>query len=323
MKPESTLSVVRPSPSGRGVGGEGILCAEATPEMRLGAKLADYCELTKPRIAVLVLFTVAAGALLASAHAPDWLLLLNTLLGTGLVAAGASVWNQLIERHSDARMRRTENRPLPAGRITALEACLFGSALGLGGLIYLALTVRQPLAVGVAAFTFASYAFLYTPLKRFTTLNTLVGAVPGALPPIIGWSAVTGRIDAPALVLFLLIFLWQVPHFLAIAWIHRDDYRRAGLRMLPVVDPAGSATARQMLLYCLTLMPISLCPVLFGQGGWLYGLAAVALGLWFFHAAWRFSQDKTHFQARRVLYASLLYLPLMLALLLIEGWRLS
>ncbi|MCI0381039.1 MAG: heme o synthase [Gemmataceae bacterium] len=314
-----TLSIVRPSPSERG---EGTLCAEAAPEMRLGAKLADYVELTKPRIAVLVLFTVAAGALLAGAHAPDWLLL-HTLLATGLVAAGASVWNQLLERHSDARMRRTENRPLPTGRIAALEACVFGSALGLGGLIYLALIVRQPLAVGVAAFTFASYAFLYTPLKRFTTLNTLVGAVPGALPPVIGWTAVTGRVDPPALVLFLLMFLWQVPHFLAIAWIHRDDYRRAGLRMLPVVDPAGSATARQMLLYCLTLVPVSLCPVLFGQGGWLYALAAVALGLWFFHAAWSFSQDKTPAQARRVLHASLIYLPVMLALLLVEGWRLS
>lgn len=278
----------------------------------------DLVELTKPRIAVMVLFTVAVGALLACRGAVEVSQLLHALLGTGLVAAGASALNQLLERRSDARMRRTENRPLPAGRLQPIEVLLFGATLSVGGLAYLTLTCR-PMATLVAAFTLVSYVFVYTPLKRQTTLNTLIGAVPGALPPVIGWAAMTNRIDAEALLLFLIVFLWQVPHFLAIAWIYREDYGRAGLKMLPVEDADGGMTARQMLVYCLALTPVSLMPVLHQQAGWLYGAGALVLGLGFLVAAWGFVRQPTNGQARRVLHASLLYLPALLALLLFDA----
>jgi heme o synthase len=294
--------------------------AEAMPVLRAGAKVADFVELTKPRIALLVLFTVAVGALLAPSGPLQLGLLLHTLVGTALVAAGASALNQLFERHSDALMRRTENRPLPTGRLLPGEVFLFGMGLGLGGLSYLALAVRQPLTVLVAAFTFVSYVFLYTPLKRKTTLNTLVGAVPGALPPVIGWTAMTGTLAAQGWTLFLILFLWQVPHFLAIAWIYRDDYARAGLRMLPVLDSHGSVTKRQMLLYCLTLIPVSLLPVLNHQAGRFYAVGALGLGLIFLHSVLGFCGEPSTRQARKVLRASLFYLPTLLALLLLESW---
>jgi protoheme IX farnesyltransferase len=295
------------------------VCEPALPLIR--SRWQDFVELTKPRIAVLVLFTVAIGALLARHGTVNWEQLLHTLLGTALVAAGASALNQLLERHTDALMRRTENRPLPAGRLQPLEVLVFGVTLGVLGTIYLAVSLRHPLAAGVAALTFLSYVLLYTPLKRRTTLNTLVGAVPGALPPVIGWTAATGRLDREALVLFLILFLWQVPHFLAIAWIYREDYGRAGLRMLPVIDTAGSMTGRQMVVYCLALLPVSLMPVLFQQAGLVYGVGALALGLYFLRAACGFVGEKSPTQARRVLRASLLYLPALLALLLIETYR--
>jgi protoheme IX farnesyltransferase len=183
--------------------------------------------------------------------------------------------------------------------------------------------VRQPLTVVLAAVTFVSYVFLYTPLKKKTTLNTLVGAVPGALPPVIGWTAMTGALDREAWALFLILFFWQVPHFLAIAWIYREDYVRAGLRMLPVIDGHGAATSRQMLLYCLTLIPVSLLPVLGHQAGPVYAGGAVGLGLVFLAAVFGFCREKSIRQARKVLRASLLYLPVVLAILLLESrlWR--
>lgn len=295
-----------------------VACAPALPLPR--SRLLDFVELTKPRIAVLVLFTVAAGAVLAGRGAADLALLVNTLCGTALVAAAASALNQLLERQSDALMRRTENRPLPAGRLQPVEVVVFGVAMGIAGLGWLALTARHPLAVIVAAFTLVSYVCLYTPLKRHTTLNTLVGAVPGALPPVIGWTAVTGTIDREIVALFLIMYLWQVPHFLAIAWMYREDYARAGLLMLPVVDVQGTMTGRQMLSYCLALIPVSLLPSWFQQTGPVYGLGAMLLGLGFAASALGFLLKKTRTRARRVLHASLLYLPLLLGLLLIETW---
>jgi protoheme IX farnesyltransferase len=282
-------------------------------------RLSDYLELTKPRIAVLVLFTVAVGALLGAKGWPHGLVLLNTLIGTALVAAGASALNQFLERHTDGLMRRTENRPLPSGRLQPLEVLIFGTLLSVGGLIYLALAVRHELAVLIAGITLISYVFLYTPLKRKTTLNTLVGAVPGALPPVIGWTAMTGTLDAPVIILFLIVFLWQIPHFLSIAWIYREDYSRAGLLMLPVVDPQGGITGRQMVSYSLALLPVSLSPILWQQAGIFYASGALLLGLSFSWAALGFAREKSNSQARRVLHASLLYLPLLFALLLLEN----
>jgi protoheme IX farnesyltransferase len=281
------------------------------------SRVADYVELTKPRVAVLVLFTVAVGFLLAARAAPDLVALMHTLVGTALVAAGASALNQLLERHSDALMRRTENRPLPSGRLHPAEVLFFGLGIGLAGLVYLTITLRQPLCVSVAAVTFVSYVFLYTPLKRRTSLNTLVGAVPGALPPVIGWTATGGTFGPELGVLFFVLFLWQVPHFLAIAWIYRQDYARAGLRMLSVVDDTGTMTARQMVLYAMALIPVSLSPVIFGRAGWLFAAVAFALGMTFLLTTLGFMRQASSAGARRVLRASLVYLPAILALLLL------
>lgn len=282
------------------------------------SRFADYLELTKPRIAVLVLFTVAIGALLGNRSAIDLTVFLHTLIGTALVAAGASALNQFFERHTDALMRRTENRPLPAGRILPLEALLFGAGLGLGGLVYMIALVRQPLPVLIAGVTYVSYVFIYTPLKRITTLNTLVGAVPGALPPLIGWTAVGGELGAEAAMLFLILFLWQVPHFLAIAWMYRDDYARAGLWMLPVVDANGVMTGRQMAAYAFALIPVTLCWGLLSSAGLGFMLVALALGAAFLWSAVGFVRQRTTSSARRVLHLSLLYLPAVLTLLLVQ-----
>jgi protoheme IX farnesyltransferase len=250
----------------------------------------------------------------------DVILLVNALIGVGLVASAASALNQLLERYTDAQMRRTENRPLPAGRLQPMEVLSFGMVLAVVGLAYLAATMRHPLPVAVTAFTLVSYVLIYTPLKRHSTLNTLVGAVPGALPPVIGWTAVTGTLDREAVALFLILFLWQVPHFLAIAWMYRDDYGRAGLQMLPVVDASGAMTARQMVSYCLALLPVSLMPALFQQAGWFYAIGAVLLGTFFTQTALGFWRERNRATARRALHASLVYLPALLALLLIEHW---
>ena len=290
--------------------------ADALPLAR--PRWLDFVELTKPRISVMVLFTVAIGALLARQTALDLLQLLHTLIGVTLAASGASALNQWLERDSDARMRRTENRPLPAGRLTPGEVLWFGIGLSAFGLGYLACLLTHPLASVLTAATLASYVFIYTPLKRKTTLNTLIGAVPGALPPVIGWTAMTGTIDAEAMVLFLIVFFWQVPHFLAIAWMYREDYGRAGLRMLPAIDPDGAVTARQMLLYCVALIPVSLLPMLAGGASMMYGFGALGLDIFFLRSVWGFAAQPSHGGARKVLHASLVYLPCVLGLLLLE-----
>ncbi len=285
----------------------------------LSRLLADLAELTKPRVAVLVLFTVAAGAVLAAPGAVDWAILSHVVWGTALVAAGACALNQYLERDSDALMARTENRPLPAGRLHPLAVLVFGSALGVVGLASLAVTVRQPVAVAVALVTLLSYVLVYTPLKRLTWLNTLVGAVPGALPPLIGWTAVRGTFDLEGLVLFLILFLWQLPHFYAIAWIYRKEYARAGLVMLPVVDRDGRRTARHMVGTCLLLVAASLLPIAVAGLGPLYGAGAAALGLGFLATTLGFARSPSAGRARLVLRASLIYLPVLLALLVLDG----
>ena len=235
------------------------------------------------------------------------------------MVAGATALNQVLERDNDAQMQRTRNRPLPSGRLRREEALRFGVGLALAGLAYLAMTVRQPLAVIAAGFAFFSYVFLYTPLKRKTTLNTLVGAVAGAMPPVIGWTAVTNSLDPAAAVLFAALFLWQVPHFLSIAWIYRDDYARAGLCMLPVLDPNGDRTAQHMVGYCLALFLVSVVPSALGWAGWVYLLGAAVLGIGFVSCAVGFLCHRSAVQARRVLRASLVYLPALLAVLVAEG----
>ena len=284
-----------------------------------GARLADYLQLTRPRLSAMALLTVAIGAALASGGAPDWRVLTHTLIGAALVAAGASVLNQLLECESDGLMYRTRARPLPSGRVRPGDALVFGLASAVGGVVYLALTLPSPLAAALAALTLLSYVVVYTPLKRMTALNTLVGAIPGALPPVIGWAAVRGSLGAGAGVLFVLLFLWQMPHFLAIAWIHRADYERAGLQMLPAIDPEGGMISRLMVCYCLALLAASLAPLVLAGGGPVYLAGALLLGIGFLACAIGFARYRSIARARIVLRASLIYLPALLMLLLWDG----
>jgi protoheme IX farnesyltransferase len=291
----------------------------AVPAVAARSRALDYLELTKPRVAVLVLFTVAAGYLLGGGATVSVVVLFHTLLGTALVAAGACALNQWMERRIDSRMPRTLNRPLPAGRLHSVEALAFGILLGVVGVVYLVATLPHPGAAVVAAITLVSYVAVYTPMKPLTTANTLVGAVPGALPPLIGWVAATGSIDARGVALFAILYYWQIPHFLAIAWIYRDDYAAGGLRMLPVVDPDGRLTGRCMVLFCIGLVAASLCPFLVMAVGQLYLIGGLLLGLWFLEKTLRFMAQPAVPEARQVLYASLVYLPGLLGLLVIDA----
>jgi protoheme IX farnesyltransferase len=302
---------------------------ETVPNLMIGSVAAshpvadtrDFLQLVRPRLTALVLVTVAAGGLLA--RTGDLALLVPALLGTALIAAGASCLNQLLglnqllERHTDARMPRTAGRPLPAGRLLPEEAFAFGGGLAIGGFLFLLFGLPRPAAAVAGALAFVSYLALYTPLTRRTTLGTLIGAVSGALPPVIGWCAVTGHFGAGALALFLILFLWQVPHFLAIAWIYRGQYARAGLRVLPAADPRGTRTARHMVVYTLALVPVSLLPVLLGMTGPAAALVALCLGGLFALSAMRFAAKRTDARARTVLRASLVYLPVLLLALIL------
>jgi len=282
-------------------------------------RVRDWAELVKPRLTLMVLFTVAAGFVLASPGFLDWSLFLHALLGTSLVAAGASALNQYLERDTDARMRRTRNRPLPAGRLAPRAALRFGVLAACGGLIYLSV-LTNPLAAAMAASTLVSYVFAYTPLKRISAWNTLGGAVPGALPPVIGWTAATGTLETGAGCLFLLLFLWQFPHFWAIAWLYRDDYARAGLKMVPTLDQEGGRmTGRFMVQSCIALIPVSLLPVYVHVAGPRYFWIALVLGAMFLAFAGRFLLQPSQERARHVLWASLLYLPVLLLALLWDG----
>jgi heme o synthase len=283
----------------------------------LGGRAAALLELTKPRISVLVLVTVAVGFLLGARGAAHPGALGLALLGTGLVGSGASAWNQYLERDRDRRMKRTAGRPLPSGRLAPAEAALFGTALVGSGAVILA-RGPHPIAAAVALATFVLYAFAYTPLKTRTTLNTVVGAVPGALPPVIGWTAATGTLGMEAVALFLILFLWQFPHFLAIAWIYRDDYARAGYRMLPAIDPRGRLTGRQAARYALALVPVGVLPAAIGLAGPGYFVGALGLGLFYLAAAARFWAVASDAKARGLLWASFFYLPAILLWLLLN-----
>jgi heme o synthase len=278
------------------------------------ARAADWVTLTKPRLNLLVLITTLAGLYLAEPSGVSSSLLLHTLIGSALVAGGAAALNQVFERTTDALMRRTSGRPLPAGRLGVAEGSLLGAVLSLAGLAELAYFTNATAAI-VAAVTLASYVFLYTPLKTRTSLATLIGAVPGALPPVIGWTAATGVISEPALVLFGIVFLWQMPHFLAIAWMYRDDYARAGIPLLPVLEPDGRRTGYQALLYSAVLWPVSLMPAVVGLAGLPYSAVATVLGFLYIGLSVRFAQERSHATARRLFGFSIVYLALLLGAL--------
>ena len=279
--------------------------------------MSVFTELVKARLTLLVLLTTLVGFYLGASGPVDYGLMFHALSGTALVAAGAAALNQLMEREFDARMRRTEGRPLPAGRITPAAVLVLGTSLSVVGLTWLLVAVNSMTAL-LGVLTISSYLFLYTPLKRRTVLNTVVGAIPGALPPLMGWTAATGGIAAEGWALFAILFFWQLPHFMAIAWLYREDYARAGYRMLSGVDPEGRRTAASAVRNTLALLVISLYPYLLGTAGAVYLAGALALGIGFLAFAIVFARSLTERSARRLFLASILYLPLLLGLLVAD-----
>src|SRR6266436_7638358 len=291
--------------------------AQAVVPSSAKARSAAYIELTKPRITSLIVLTSAAGFALGSRGAVNYVALIQAMIGIALLSSGIATLNQFMERDLDGLMRRTENRPLPSGRLTPFEALWFGVALTMGAELYLALSVNMLTAV-LGLTVIAGYLFLYTPLKTRTSLSTAVGAFPGAMPPLIGWAAARGEIDLAAWVLFAILFLWQFPHFLAIAWMYREDYGRAGIRMLPVVEPEGRVTGQQIVAFTIMLIPVSLLPALMGLSGRVYLVAAIALGLLFLVSSVRAALSKSNQHARQLLLASVLYLPLLFGVMVLN-----
>jgi protoheme IX farnesyltransferase len=281
------------------------------------ARMRDFVALAKPRLNLLVVASTLAGYWMAGTEGLGALRLAGTLLGTGLVAGGASAFNQLFERDLDALMRRTRMRPLADQRLQPIEGAVFATAIAVTGLLMLAAAANL-LAAAVALVTLVSYVLIYTPLKRRSSLATVIGGIPGALPPIIGWAAARGDLSTNAWILFGIVFLWQLPHFLAIAWICREDYARAGYLMLPVIEPDGRSTGRQSVLYAAALVPLSLAPTLMGLAGKSYFIGALALGLVFVALTIRFANTRSVRDARLVFFASIIYLPLIWILMIAD-----
>jgi protoheme IX farnesyltransferase len=279
--------------------------------------MKDYLALTKPRITWLILMSTGIGYWFGLAKGVHWPTLLHLILGTGLMASGTAALNQWYEREADARMRRTQMRPLPSGRLDPRHALWFGmgiSALGFADLWFGA----NPLTAILGGITLLTYLFWYTPLKQRSRHSTTVGAIPGAMPPLIGYAAAHGSLTVESWLLFGILFLWQFPHFYSIAWMYREDYERAGIRMLPVVEPDGESTARQMFWYAAALLVLSLIPRYTGMTGDLYLWGALLLGLGYLYSALRVVKQRTRLEARRVLLASVLYLPLLYGLMVID-----
>ena len=294
-------------------GGAELVSERLTTRERAGA----FAELTKPRITGLIVLTSAAGFALASTGRIDYLRMLSAMIGIALLSSGIATVNQYMERDLDALMRRTASRPLPSGKLLPWEALVFGIGLTVLAEVYLAFLVN-PLTALLGLTVIAGYLFAYTPLKTKTSLSTLVGAFPGAVPPLIGWTAARGELGLEAWVLFAILFLWQFPHFLAIAWMYREDYARAGILMLPVVEPDGRVTAQQIVVYTLMLLPVSLLPTALGISGKVYLVGAVLLGLLFLYSSIRAAFSQSRQEARRLLLASVIYLPLLFTLMVID-----
>jgi protoheme IX farnesyltransferase len=273
----------------------------------------DFLELTKPRITFLVLITTLVGFYMGSRDGLNFLLLFHAIVGTALVASGASALNQYFERNLDARMVRTRNRPLPNGRLVPNEALIFSSLISAAGVAYLLFFVNA-LTAALGAATLAGYILVYTPLKTRTRLCTLIGAFPGAAPPVMGWTAARGEVDAVALSLFAILFLWQMPHFFSIAWIFTEDYARAGFSM----HKSGESTGRQIIFYCCALIPVSILPTFFGLTGMMYLLGAVLLGFVYLGYGFAVALFRSNTHAHRLLRISILYLPALLLLMMID-----
>lgn len=281
--------------------------------------MKDYIALTKPRVTWLILMSTAIGYWFGTSTGIDWLVLLHAIIGTGLLASGTFTLNQWYERDADSRMHRTKQRPLPTGRITPRAAIVFGLILSVVGFVELYYGAN-PLTAWLGLFTEASYLLLYTPLKQLSWHSTTVGAIPGAMPPLIGFAAAANSLTWDAWALYAILFLWQFPHFYAIAWMYREDYQRAGIRMLPVVEPDGASTARQILIASVVLIPVSLLPAYLSMAGTWYSIGAVAMGLFFLHAGFRVARERTILRARGVLLASVVYLPVLYGLMLLDRY---
>ena len=297
--------------------GEARSSSLPSPALTAGEKLAAFYDLTKPRITFLVVLSSLAGFTLGSPAPINWLLFLHTTLGIALLSSGISTLNQYWERDLDALMERTRTRPLPTGKLSSRNALIFGIAISVIAEIYLAWLVN-PLTAAWGLVALTSYLFLYTPLKTRTHWCTFIGAIPGALPPLLGWAAARNQVGIEAWTLFGILFFWQFPHFHAIATMYREDYGRALIRMLPVVEPDGRSTARQIVGYTIGLVVISLLPVVLGFSGKIYLAGAVLLGAWFLHASLTTARQMTEAQARRLLKVSVIYLPLLLGLMVLN-----
>ena len=277
----------------------------------------NYLELTKPRITWLILMSTGIGYFFGWDGSVNLWLLFHTILGTGLIASGTAALNQWYEHEADAKMLRTNKRPIPSGRVSADKALWFGVAIALLGFVELCLGCNVVTGL-LGAFTLVSYLFVYTPMKQKTWWSTTVGAIPGAMPPMIGFAASRGNLTPEAWILFAILFVWQFPHFYAIAWMYREDYGRAGIRMLPVVEPDGNSTSRHMVAFALALIPISLLPAFYAMSGKFYLIGALLLGMAFLYATWQVFSDRTVLKARGVLKASVIYLPLLYCLMVLD-----
>jgi protoheme IX farnesyltransferase len=288
--------------------------AVAIPAVR--SRASDFVALAKPRLNMLVVASSLAGYVMGGGDMSNAIMVVATVLGTGLVAGGASGFNQVIERQPDSLMRRTRLRPVPDGRLQPGESLLFATAIGTSGLLVLGAGVNL-LSAGVALVTLLIYVLVYTPLKRRSSFATVVGAIPGALPPVIGWAGARGALSEGGWVLFAIVFLWQLPHFLAIAWMYREDYARAGFPMLPVLEPDGRSTGRQAVYYCAALLPVSLAPTLVGLTTTAYFAAALVLGLLFLALTLKFARTRAVPDARRLFFGSIIYLPLLWTVMIV------
>jgi protoheme IX farnesyltransferase len=288
-----------------------------TAELTLSSRAGAYVALTKPDVSFLVLMTTAAGYYMGVRGPVNWLHMLHTVFGTMLIAAGTAALNHYIERDSDRYMRRTASRPLPSGIMQPREALLFGLALSLAGAVDLYFSAGL-LASGLGVATSLSYLLAYTPLKRKTVWATFVGAFPGAIPPMIGWVAATGSLDRGAWLLFAILFLWQFPHFHAIAWMYREDYARAGILMLPVVDPQGTRTFRQIILYAVALVGVSLLPAMMGLAGILYFFGALVTSTALVQVCLWAASNRTNARAKWLMHATVLHIPVLLGLMVVD-----
>ncbi len=290
------------------------LTAERTPYLQ---KFADYLSLTKPRITLMVLLVAAAAYYLAAAGRMDYLVLTHLLIGSAMATGGALALNQVAEEDIDTRMDRTRERPIPGGRLRRIDGLVFGTSLLIFGVVYLIATVNAMTAF-LTSLTGTMYLLLYTPLKRISSWNSVVGAIPGAMPPVIGWAAATGKISLESAVLFFILFIWQIPHALAIGILYREDFIAAGIRLLPVEDEEGKRTGFHVISYCLALLPIGMMPTLIGMAGPVYFAASLILGLMYLGTGIYLAASRSVVAARRLFYVSLVYLPLVILVMVLD-----